>query len=124
MVVPPNTIDFGSVFTKFNLNDNAGVFSTVITILGLYVFVALYARYKDKKDIIKWGATPLCDNLPTDSYFYLISVQTGFGRDCGTRSKINFVLSGENSDSGVRKLTDDKRKVFFLLVLLLIINKL
>jgi len=112
MVVPPNTIDFGSVFSKFNLNDNAGVFSTVITILGLYVFVALYARYMDKKDILKWGATPLCDNLPTDSYFYLISVQTGFGRDCGTRSKINFVLSGEDSDSGVRKLTDDKRKAF------------
>jgi len=112
MYVPPNTIDFGTVFTKFNLSDNAAVFSTVVTILGLYVFVALYARYKDKKDIIKWGATPLSDNLPTDNYYYLISVQTGFGRDCGTKSKIGFVLSGENADSGVRKLTDDKRKAF------------
>jgi len=53
MVVPPNTIDFGSVFSKFNIGDNPAVFATVVSVLGLYVFVALYARYKDKKDIIK-----------------------------------------------------------------------
>ena len=63
MVVPPNTIDFGSVFTKFNLSDNAGVFATVISILGLYMFVALYARYKDKRDIIKV--------ISISSYYYL-----------------------------------------------------
>lgn len=68
---------------------------------------------------IKWGASPLIDNLPTDSYYYLISVQTGVGRDTGTTSKVGFVLSGEFSDSGVRKLSDEKRKVgkkdFFLI---------
>lgn len=44
-------------------------------------------------------------------FYYLISVQTGFGRDTSTTSKVGFVLSGEFADSGVRKLTDDKRKV-------------
>lgn len=63
---------------------------------------------------IKWGATPLCDNLPTDMFHYLISVQTGFGRDTSTTSKVGFVLSGEFADSGVRKLSDDKRKVVLL----------
>jgi polycystin 1L2 len=110
--VPPNTIDFGSVFGKFkSLSDNAAVFATVISILGVYVLIALFARFKDKKDLLKWGATPLEDNLPIDKYYYLISVQTGFGRDCGTKSNVGFVLSGEWADSGVRKLSDDKRNV-------------
>jgi hypothetical protein len=41
----------------------------------------------------------------------LISVQTGVGKDCGTNSKIGFVLSGELADSGVRNMTDNKRRV-------------
>jgi hypothetical protein len=31
--VPPNTIDFGSVFSKFDLTNNAAVFSTVICLI-------------------------------------------------------------------------------------------
>jgi hypothetical protein len=110
--VPPNTIDFSTVFGKFkDLSENAAVFSTVITILGLYVICAILARHMDKKDIIKWGAAPLADNLPNDSYYYVISVQTGVGKDSGTNSKVGFVLAGEYADSGVRKLCDNKRKV-------------
>jgi len=55
--------------------------------------------------------TPLPDNLPTDSYYYCIQVQTGFGKECGTTSKVGMVLAGEDADSGVRKLQDDKRRV-------------
>jgi hypothetical protein len=50
-------------------------------------------------------------------FHYLISVQTGFGRDTSTTSKVGFVLSGEFADSGVRKLSDDKRKVIFFIPL-------
>ena len=50
--------------------------------------------------------------MPTDNYYYLISVQTGFGKDCGTTSKVGFVLSGELADSGVRGLCDLRRKPF------------
>lgn len=60
---------------------------------------------------MKWGASPLIDNLPTDNHYYLISVQTGIGKDTATTSKVGFVLSGEWADSGVRKLCDEKRKV-------------
>lgn len=117
--VPPNTIDFSSVFGKFkNLSENAAVFATIISILGVYVIVAIIVRYLDKRDLVKWGATPLADNLPTDTYYYLVSVQTGFGKDTGTTSKVGFVLSGDIYDSGVRRLSDDKRKVFLQLFLL------
>jgi hypothetical protein len=55
-------------------------------------------------------------------FHYLISVQTGFGRDTSTTSKVGFVLSGEFADSGVRKLSDDKRKVNFLYFIIKIQN--
>jgi polycystin 1L2 len=110
--VPPNTIDFSTVFGKFRtLHENAAVFSTVLVILSVYALVAIYARHKDKKDLIRWGATPLEDNVPADNYYYLISVQTGIGRDTCTTSRVGFVLAGERADSGIRKLGDSKRKV-------------
>ena len=52
--VPPNTIDMSNVWAKFkNLGDNAAVFAVVISILGLYIIVAIWARWMDKKDLIK-----------------------------------------------------------------------
>ena len=54
MVVPPNTIDFNNVWAKFkDLSENAAVFSVVIALLGLYVIGLIWARWMDKKDIVK-----------------------------------------------------------------------
>ncbi|CAF5139951.1 unnamed protein product, partial [Rotaria sp. Silwood1] len=53
-----------------------------------------------------WTARPLVDNLPIDTYYYLITVHTGVGKESSTESNINFIISGESSDSGMRKLTD------------------
>ncbi|CAF4402568.1 unnamed protein product [Rotaria socialis] len=111
--IPPNKIDFTTVFKKFKtLHENAAVFSTVIGIFSLYILAAIWARRKDKLDLIKWTATPLIDNLPIDTYHYLLTVHTGFGKESGTTSNISFVISGESSDSGMRKLTDGKIKEF------------
>jgi polycystin 1L2 len=42
------------VFGKFkNLGDNAAVFSTVVSILGVYLLAVIYVRYLDKKDLLK-----------------------------------------------------------------------
>ncbi|CAF0819785.1 unnamed protein product, partial [Didymodactylos carnosus] len=83
--VPPNTINFKTVWANFKkLHENAAVFVTVIGILGLYIIAAIWARKKDKKDIIK---------------------------DAGTTSNVSFIISGETADSGVRKLSDGKQKV-------------
>jgi hypothetical protein len=51
------------------------------------------------------------DNLPIDTYHYLITVHTGFGKEAGTTSNVSFVVSGESTDSGVRRLSDDKVQV-------------
>ena len=57
---------------------------------------------------------PLVDNLPIDTYHYLITVHTGFGKESATTSNIGFVISGESADSGMRKLTDGKIRVSYI----------
>jgi len=52
--VPPNTINFATVFQKFkNLGENAAVFSTIVSCLGLWILSLIWARHQDKKDLIK-----------------------------------------------------------------------
>ncbi|KAK3090781.1 hypothetical protein FSP39_014585 [Pinctada imbricata] len=61
----------------------------------------------------KWWSTYfLCDSDATDEYFYMVSVHTGLRKGAGTQSRVNFVLSGEDDDSGVRILSDGVRKGF------------
>ncbi|XP_077864172.1 polycystin-1-like protein 2 [Saccoglossus kowalevskii] len=110
--IPPNTIDFSTVFDHFDVGNNAAVFSTVISLFCLYCLLMVWARRKDKNDVMKWGVTPLIDNSPRDKYYYEIVVYTGMRQGSGTKSKVNFMLSGEDEDTGIRKLDDDKRKLF------------
>lgn len=49
--VPPNTIDFGTVFQKFNLKDNAAVLATIISLIVLYLMICIWAFRQDRKDI-------------------------------------------------------------------------
>lgn len=48
--VPPNSIDFSTVFDKFDIIGNGAVFGTVIAIVVLYVIGLLVARRFDRKD--------------------------------------------------------------------------
>ncbi len=60
----------------------------------------------------------MIDNLPIDTYHYLITVHTGVGKEASTTSNVSFVMSGESADSGVRRLADGKIQVrhrFFLI---------
>lgn len=59
----------------------------------------------------QWGATPLEDNLPSDTYHYQVTVNTAVKKKAATRSKVSFILSGDDGDTGVRRLYDGKRKV-------------
>ena len=70
------------------MDENAAVFSTVVSLIGIYFVLLVYARIQDKKDLVKWGATPLADNLPTDEYHYLFTVNTGIRKRAGTSSKV------------------------------------
>jgi len=109
-VVPVNTIDFSSVFSLENLVEALPVFITVGLVLLMYLGVVIWARHMDKKDLIEWGAGPLEDNLPSDQYHYQITVYTGTKKLAGTKSKVSFIISGDDSDTGVRRLADGKRK--------------
>jgi len=60
---------------------------------------------------VQWGATPLEDNVPSDTYHYLLAVYTGVRKGAGTKSKPSFILSGDYADTGVRRLFDGKRTV-------------
>ena len=59
------------------------------------------------------------DNLPSDKYHYQMTVYTGTKKQAGTTSKISFILSGDECDTGVRRLFDGKRKVNISILLLL-----
>ncbi len=53
VAVPPNTIDFSSVFSLENFLEAAPVFGTVMGVLAIYVGILIWARREDKKDLIK-----------------------------------------------------------------------
>lgn len=56
--------------------------------------------------------TFLSDHTTSHVYFYLISVHTGLRRDAGTKSNVQFIVTGDLCDSGIRVLKDRKTKVF------------
>ena len=59
----PNPIDFDSALQGFaNIGDNPAVFACVMTIYGLYIFLAIWARWKDKKDLEK-----VCEKITFES---------------------------------------------------------
>ncbi|XP_055955095.1 polycystic kidney disease protein 1-like 2 [Patella vulgata] len=106
--VPPNTIDFDVIWTKFDIS-NAAVYGTLIAVLIVYGFILIWARRMDEKDLDRWRVGYLRDNLVDDKYFYLITVYTGLRKNAGTQSGIHFVLAGEYGDTGARSLYDGKR---------------
>ena len=59
--------------------------------------------------------SPLADNLAEEEYLYQITVVTGIRSGAGTASNIQFILSGEHQDTGVRKLTDGVTKMVTIL---------
>jgi len=53
-LVAPNPIDFDKAFSGFSdIASNPVVFATVLTIFGLYFVGAIWARWRDKKDLEK-----------------------------------------------------------------------
>ncbi|CAH1773828.1 unnamed protein product [Owenia fusiformis] len=111
-MVMPNTIDFNAVFANYDFGRNAAVFATLLALLAIYIPIVIWARRNDNKDILRWGVTLLKDNDPDEHYFYIINVYTGMRRGAGTKSKISFILAGQDEDTGVRQLDDGLRTEF------------
>ncbi|KAI8514731.1 hypothetical protein Bbelb_073220 [Branchiostoma belcheri] len=112
-IVPPNSIDFSTVFAKFaNLSDNAAVFSTVIVMFGIYFIIVYFLFKADKLDRLKWGVLPIADNKESDENFYLLTVYTGLKSGSGTSSKAGIILHGADGDTRPRPLAASKNQVF------------
>ncbi|XP_046579091.1 uncharacterized protein LOC124286712 isoform X1 [Haliotis rubra] len=108
--VAPNTIDFSTVFSKFDIAGQGAVLGTILVCFVLFVIFLFWGRYMDGQDVLQWGVTLLADNYKGDSYYYLVTIHTGMVRHGGTRSKIGFCIAGEDEDTGVRMLSDGVRE--------------
>lgn len=71
----------------------------------------LYNLFKIKTDIFKWSHVFLIDNNVCDETYYILRVYTGVRTGSGTKSKIGFVLVGEEGDTGIRILDDETHVV-------------
>ncbi|XP_076075372.1 polycystin-1-like protein 2 isoform X3 [Mytilus galloprovincialis] len=116
--VPPNTIDFGSVFNKFDLKNNSGVFATVISLILVYFLICVWAYRQDRADHHRWALSYLIDNGPYDEYLYILTVYTGLHRHAGTKSNVNFqIIDGDPAtkkhvSTETRTLDDGKHEGF------------
>ncbi|CAF3596750.1 unnamed protein product [Rotaria sp. Silwood1] len=110
-LVLPAPINWNYVFANADFMKNKTVYLTIICIYILYFLLVIYARYKDKKDIEKLGVTPLSDNDSNNQYFYQILVFTGNRKNAGTKSKVQFILVGDNDETSVRTFVDPHRKI-------------
>ncbi|XP_077991610.1 polycystin-1-like protein 2 [Glandiceps talaboti] len=111
-MIPPNPIDFSTVFAKFkDLDENASVFSTVITMFGLYLVVVIWARHADKKDENE-GLMPLVDNNEYDEYLYKVMVHTDVRREAQTKSNVFINVIGDKHRAENRQLKYADMKSF------------
>ncbi|CAF1415625.1 unnamed protein product [Adineta ricciae] len=106
-VILSEMIDWNYVFNNANFHKNKTIYLTIITVILIYIILMIYARKYDKKDFEKLGVTPLSDN-----YFYQLIVFTGHRKDSGTKSKVHFVLYGENQLTRIRTFDDPQREIF------------
>ncbi|XP_022101807.1 uncharacterized protein LOC110985237 [Acanthaster planci] len=110
-IVKPVPLDFDLAFTDFNPGDHVTIIITCCVVYTLFLFIFIWARRKDKKDVMMLGVTPLPDNNPSHSYLYEMVVVTGKRLNAGTESKVSFTLSGEDDETKSRCLEDPERKI-------------
>ncbi|XP_072168355.1 uncharacterized protein [Diadema setosum] len=110
-IVPPTPLDFDYIFANAGFRQNLTMYITTIVIYVFFFIIFLWARRKDRKDLLKLGVTPMADNNARHNYYYEILVLTGQRKAAGTDSKVSFILSGESDETEVRQFEDDKRKI-------------
>ena len=109
VTLPPQP-DFNAAFVKASFTQNLTIYITVILLTCLYIVLAVLSRYWDYLDAKKLGITMLAN--PRHAHHYEIVVFTGSRFEAGTESKVHMILNGDESDSKIFNLQDDKRKVF------------
>jgi hypothetical protein len=111
-IVLPSPINWSYVFANAGFLRNKTVYLTVIIISLLFIILMIFARFKDKKDFEKLKIFPLIDNDKSDKYFYKILLFTGQRMNAGTKSRVYFILSGDQDETQIRKLENPHRIIF------------
>ena len=111
-IVLPNPINWSYVFANMDFMKNKTIYLTLITVSTIYIILMIFARYKDKKDVEKLIVTPLADNRSSDRYYYQILVFTGHRQGSGTKSRVQFILSGDDNQTQVRTFSNPHRSIF------------
>ncbi|KAJ8317993.1 hypothetical protein KUTeg_003084 [Tegillarca granosa] len=108
--VPPNTIDFSKVFSKFDAS-NASVYGTVIALIVLYIVCLIWARRQDKKDIIR--PLDLAGFLLNSilNWLYIVFLSK------------TFVSQQVVDDFNVHSFDFFKKIIYFLLILFILFSK-
>ena len=100
--VQPNTLDFDFIIAAADFSDNMTIYTAILVSLTLYLVFLVMAKYQDKQDERRRATKPLPDNDPTDSYVYEIIVMTGAQSQATCKSKIQFILTGEQDETDIR----------------------
>ncbi|XP_035672790.1 uncharacterized protein LOC118413477 isoform X9 [Branchiostoma floridae] len=110
--VAPNSLNILSALQGFaNIGENPSVVITIGVLFGLYLVAVIWARWEDKKDVSKVGATVL-KGAGRNSQSYQVQVFTGTRANAGTSSQVFLVLKGERGQSGPHVLEDKTRITF------------
>ncbi|KAJ8037623.1 Polycystic kidney disease protein 1-like 2 [Holothuria leucospilota] len=110
-IVPPAPLDFGYIFNNLGFVQNMTIYIATISVYTICFFLLIWARRKDKKDVLLLGVTPLMDNVPSHKYLYEITVLTGQRQGAGTDSKVSFIISGDQDETEIRTFEDEKRPI-------------
>jgi hypothetical protein len=112
MVLPPQ-INFEYVLANASFLKNPTIYITVIVLVCLYILLAIWSRWMDRKDEQKVGITILNeeDNFE-NKYIYEIIFFTGARKDAVTDSKVDCIISSDITETEIIELRDKKRKMF------------
>jgi hypothetical protein len=112
MVLPPQ-INFEYVLANASFLKNPTIYITVIVMVCLYILLAIWSRWMDRKDEQKVGITILDqDENFENKYIYEIIFFTGARKDAATDSKVNCIVSSDITETEIIELRDEKRKMF------------
>jgi hypothetical protein len=124
-VVLPSEINFSNVWANADFAKNPVIYATCIALVGLYVLLAVWARYQDGRDekkinlvllnyqdsVLTLEGVSFLSGKNVSKYIYEIIVFTGSRKDAGTDSNVSCIITSESSETDVVELNDSNPNI-------------
>ncbi|KAG9267062.1 polycystic kidney disease protein 1-like 2 [Astyanax mexicanus] len=111
--VMPNHVDLSKTAALFaTVKENYIVVVVLSAFFFLYLIIAMWAWYADRRALRTRKMTLLEDNHPCSHYNYLLNIQTGHRNGSGTSAKVMMTLEGTEGESQAYYLSDPDKPVF------------